>query len=107
MRTHAQWMVYKELELIPDSATTESTTLHKQLSWFIHLWVSVMGRPCTTMPPRIEERRDRHGNTVWVAYDLATGNIAWLNSEFEVLDWIDQLELCRLQALYQSWWRKG
>jgi hypothetical protein len=88
--TKAQWQLYKQLELIPDSVAQPKTGLLANIGeWFANLWHSLTSSSRTNEPD-IWQTTDRYGNLWWRAYDPVTGQTSYLSSEDEVLMWLDQ-----------------
>lgn len=87
--TKAQWQLYKQLELIPDSVPQPTARFAGIGEWFANVW-RFLGITENTSEPDIWQTMDRHGNLWWHAYDPTTGQTTYLSSEEEVLMWLDQ-----------------
>ena len=54
------------------------------------LWKSILQSTVRSREPKVWEKRDRNGNTYWVAYDPANRCTATFSSEREVRIWLDE-----------------
>lgn len=82
-----------ELELLPDTASgvhAAAFVLPTLPAWLSQVW-NWLNKALFEEPElQIREMSDRVGNTWWHIYDPRTGKTAWLDSENEVLIWIEK-----------------
>lgn len=94
----SQWMMYCELELIPDSVPEPKATLFSRLAQRLvqssyqlgELWTTFMTAINQKPEPQIWQECDRTGNTWWRAYDPITRESLYAESEGEVMQWLEQ-----------------
>ncbi|MBD2460337.1 hypothetical protein H6G89_04700 [Oscillatoria sp. FACHB-1407] len=94
-----QWMVYCELELIPNSVSEPQPTLVSRLAQLKYhlgeLWASFVKGMTQSPEPHIWQESDRQtGNTWWCAYDPITQQSLYAESEGEVLEWLERRPYC-------------
>ena len=88
----SKWMIYKELELIPDSVPEPQSAQWQLTSWLGNIGQSLVSALTTRAnEPRIWQSLDYRGQIWWRVYDPVTGQTAYLESETEVCIWLDQL----------------
>ncbi|AFZ61215.1 hypothetical protein H6G54_29250 [Anabaena cylindrica FACHB-243] len=71
---------------------------------FIKFWRRFVDFLYREPEPEVWERRDRHGNIWWSAYDPATGQSAYLASEQEVMIWIEQIYYQKTLGSHKQRW---
>ena len=85
------WMIYRELELLPDSVPEPKTSKLSIPLWLLRFWrwffVAYSKRP----EPMIRQVEDNDGHICWRVYDPATGREAYLESESEIWIWLEKL----------------
>jgi hypothetical protein len=86
----SKWQDYCDLELIP----TEKRDRHisngeSMLALLANLWQNAIAALTKEPELKVWQKRDRHGNTLWHAYDPWTGDSVCLGSETEMLSWIE------------------
>lgn len=86
-----KWMIYKELELIPDSVPEPQATQVQLASWLGNIWQSLISALKRANEPQIWQSLDYTGQLWWRVYDPVTGQTAYLESETEVSIWLEQL----------------
>lgn len=86
----AKWQEYCDLELIPTEKRDRPVSKVK-LIWALveNLWQTVITNLTKEPELKVWQKRDRHGNTLWHAYDPWTGDSVCLGSEIEMLSWIE------------------
>ncbi|WP_421658090.1 hypothetical protein [Leptothermofonsia sp. ETS-13] len=86
-----KWMIYKELELIPDSVP-EPIRIYptKVPSWFIRIWQRLVDAMAISSEPRIWQTIEEDGNVWWNVYNPNTRHTFYMASEEEVLIWLVQ-----------------
>jgi hypothetical protein len=89
-----QWMIYCELELIPDSEPEPQPTFASRCAQLKHqlgnLWTVLIEAMNHKPEPQIWQECDRTGNTWWCAYDPITQQSLYAESEGEVMQWLGQ-----------------
>lgn len=89
--TKTKWMIYKELELIPDWVPEPKLTYPKPaLSWFTRIWQMLINAMAPSGEPKIWKTIDDGGNLWWNVYDPLTAHMFYMSSEDEVMSWLDQ-----------------
>jgi hypothetical protein len=85
-----KWQEYCDLELIPAEKSDRPIS---KVKWMLALVENLLQNLITnlTKEPELKvwQKRDRHGNTLWHAYDPWTGDSVCLGSETEMLSWIE------------------
>jgi hypothetical protein len=90
-----KWQEYCDLELIPTENTDRSVSKVKvMLALVENLWQSAIAALTKEPELKVWQKQDRHGNTLWHAYDPWTGDSVCLGSETEMLCWIESRYRC-------------
>jgi hypothetical protein len=85
-----KWQDYCDLELIPTEKRDRSVSKVKlMLAVVENLWQSVIAALMKEPELKVWQKRDRHGNSLWHAYDPWTGDSVCFGSETEMLSWIE------------------
>lgn len=84
-----KWMIYKELELIPDSIKESKPHRLLFLLWFGQIWKFLVDVLTSGSEPRIWERHDRTGKPYWYIYDPATHESVHCFSQAEIRTWLE------------------
>lgn len=97
MPTNAQtkWMIYKELELIPDWVPEPKRTYPQPaLSWLTGIWQKLVhGMAHGVAPsgePKVWQTIDDDGSLWWNIYDPLSAHTFYMSSEAEVISWLDE-----------------
>ncbi|MUG95477.1 hypothetical protein F7734_25180 [Scytonema sp. UIC 10036] len=61
------------------------------LSWLQRTWQRLIQELASANELKVWEKRDRHGNTYWKAYDSITDKHFCSGSEADVIAWIEQV----------------
>lgn len=86
----SKWLIYKELELIPDSVKNNRTNKSMMLkSWLHKIWNHAMHILIDSPEPQILEKYDPCGRKYWSAYDPLTHRSLCFASKAEVIDWLE------------------
>ena len=87
-----KWMLYKELELIPNSVPEPQAAQPQLASWLGNIWQSLVSALTTRAnEPQIWQSLDYTGQLWCRVHDPVTGQTACLESETEVCIGLDQL----------------
>ncbi|MCL6436057.1 MAG: hypothetical protein K6T90_17965 [Leptolyngbyaceae cyanobacterium HOT.MB2.61] len=88
---NTKWMIYKELELIPDSVPEPIRIYPPSTpSWFTKIWQKLVDALNANNEPKIWRTIEADGKAWWNVYDSNTGHTFYMASEEEVLIWLDQ-----------------
>jgi hypothetical protein len=86
-----KWMIYKELELIPDSVPQPKLTYpDDNPPWLRKIWQKFMDVVTPTYEPEVWQTTDRAGNIWWNVYNPITAQTLYMETEEEVMIWLDQ-----------------
>jgi hypothetical protein len=86
----SKWQDYCDLELIPTEKRDRSVSKVKLMLAVVgNLWQNAIASLTKEPELKVWQKRDRHGNTLWHAYDPWTGDSVSLGSETEMLSWIE------------------
>jgi hypothetical protein len=85
-----KWQEYCDLELIPTENSDRPVSKAQSILVLIgNMWQNAISALTKEPELKVWQKRDRHGNTLWHAYDPWTGDSVCLGSETEMLSWIE------------------
>ena len=90
MRTYKQWRNYREQELIERHQPARELLEVEILSFFQQIWDSWQNWWCVSNEPQISEITDSTGRTRWKIYEPVSDRTFQLESQQEVLAWLEQ-----------------
>ncbi|MBD2460321.1 hypothetical protein H6G89_04620 [Oscillatoria sp. FACHB-1407] len=86
----AKWMLYKELELIPDSWEEPKWKRLHLSSWLSRAWSVIVDVVSGHSEPRIWSSTDKTGMIWWHTYDPISNESGCFSSESEVRAWLER-----------------
>lgn len=86
----AKWILYKELELIPESYEEPRFKRINVWSWVKKAWTAIANAAIGNEDLRIWSVCDRTGTIVWYVHDPVTKHVSAFSSEAEVMAWIER-----------------
>lgn len=87
---NTQWERYRQLELIPEDVP-QPTFRSPIATWFHHIWQWLLEASTYSSEPQVWQEYDHHSNTTWwCVYDPITARKRYMDSEQEVLAWLDR-----------------
>ncbi len=90
MRTHQQWLTYRELELVWAQQPEPKRRILPVLSVLSGLWNRLIATLSTSDQPCIWQTLDRQSQIWWNVYNPRTRQLIQFASEQELLTWIDE-----------------
>jgi hypothetical protein len=82
----AKCILNQELELISQPVSRS----HSLTNWLHHCWTALIQALTDNLQPCVRKTIAASGEQRWYIYDPFNGKTAYLNSEVEVREWLDQ-----------------
>lgn len=82
--------VYQELELISDTRLQQKSNKQNSLFWLVRVGKSLAQALILKDELQVWQKTTCQGDTYWQVYNPATGQIAYFDSEAEVLSWVER-----------------
>lgn len=105
----AKWILYKELELIPDTIEEPKFNRINLGVYFSNAWKFICELLATRSEPRIWSTLDQDGNPLWRVYDPITNESCCFSSEKEVRVWLEERyhrdTLSARDIASEHWWK--
>ncbi|MDX2215617.1 MAG: hypothetical protein SFY66_20310 [Oculatellaceae cyanobacterium bins.114] len=86
----AKWILYKELELIPDTWEEPKLSHVNLRNWLTQTWNLIIDWVAGNPEPKIWSTIDKTGAICWHIYDPVSHESACFSSESEVIDWMER-----------------
>lgn len=81
---------YQELGLISDTTLQRKSNKQNPLSWLVRVGKSLAKALILTAELQVWQKTTCQGDTYWKVYNPVTGQIAYFDSEAEVLSWVER-----------------
>lgn len=80
----------QELELISDTRLQHKPNKQNLLSWLVFVGKSLAQALILTDELQVWQKTTCQGDTYWKVYNPVTGQMAYFDSEAEVLSWVER-----------------